>query len=97
MIINDSYLNSVKLQGKDFKNLKPNEMEDKMLRKVSNDFESFFSQQLLDISLQSSSLAGEGSGSDIIKGMYTEALSKTTGGTLGISDLLYKYLSENNK
>ena len=97
MIINDSYLNSVKLQGKDFKNLKPNEMEDKMLRKVSNYFESFFSQQLLDISLQSSSLAGEGSGSDIIKGMYTEALSKTTGGTLGISDLLYKYLSENNK
>jgi hypothetical protein len=29
--------------------------------------------------------------------MYTEALSKTTGGTLGISDILYRYLSENNK
>jgi len=97
MIVNDNYLNSVKIQSKDFNNLNTNKMEDKMLRKVSNEFESFFQQQLLDISLKSSTLAGEGSGSDIIKGMYTESLSRTTGGTFGISDLLYQYLSENNK
>ena len=97
MIVNDSYLNSIKLQSNDLKNLNTNKMEDKALRKVANEFETFFSQQLLDISLKSTSFAGEGTGSDIIKGMYTEALSKSTGGTLGISDILYRYLSENNK
>lgn len=97
MIVNDSYLSSIKVQSNDFKNLNTSKMEDKMLRKVSNEFETFFSQQLLDISLKSTNFAGEGAGSDIIKGMYTESLSKSTGGTLGISDILYRYLSENNK
>lgn len=97
MIVNDSYLSSVKIQGKDFKNLKTDKMEDEALRKVSNDFETFFTQQMLNISLESSNIAGEGTGSDIVKGMYTEALSKQTGGTFGISDILYKFLSENNK
>lgn len=97
MIVNDSYLSSIKLQSKDFTNLNPKNMEDKALRKVANDFETFFTQQLLDISLKSTSFAGEGAGSDIIKGMYTESLSKTTGGTLGISDILYRYLSEKSK
>lgn len=54
-------------------------------------------QQLLDISLKSSKLAGEGSGSDIIKGMYTEAISKQSVGTVGISDMLYNFLTERNK
>lgn len=97
MIVNDNYLNSVKTQSKDFKNLDTKNMEDEALRKVANDFETFFTQQLLDISLKSTKFAGEGTGSDIVKGMYTEALSKTTGGTFGISDMLYKFLSENNK
>ena len=51
-------------------------------------------QQLLDISLKNTKVAGEGTGSDIIKGMYTENLSKVSAGTLGISDMLYKFLSE---
>ncbi len=97
MIINDNYLNSMKLQSKDFNNINSKNVEDKDLRKVADDFETFFSQQLLDISLKSTKMAGGGTGSDIIKGMYTEALSKTTGGTMGISDILYKFLSENNK
>jgi len=97
MIINDNYLSTMKLQGKDFSNLKTNNVEDKDLRKVSDDFETFFTQQLLDISLKSTKMAGGGTGSDIVKGMYTEALSKTTGGSIGISDILYKFLSENNK
>jgi len=97
MIVNDNYLNSMKLQSKDFNNINSKTAEDKTLRKVSDDFETFFSQQLLDISLKSTKMAGGGTGSDIVKGMYTEAISKTTGGTLGISDILYKFLSENNK
>ena len=97
MIINDTYLNTMKLQGKDFSNLNTKNLEDEALRKVSDDFETFFTQQLLDISLKSSKMAGGGTGSDIVKGMYTEALSRTTGGSIGISDILYKFLSENNK
>ena len=97
MIINDNYLNSMKLQSKDFTNVNTKNAEDKALRKASDDFESFFTQQLLDISLKSTKMAGGGTGSDIVKGMYTETLSKTTGGAFGISDILYKFLSENNK
>ena len=39
-------------------------------------------------------MAGEGTGSEIIKGMYTDALSQNSSGSLGISDMLYKFLSE---
>ena len=95
MTINDNYLNSMKLQSKDFNNLNTKNMEDKDLRKVSDEFETFFAQQLLDISLKSTKMAGGGTGSEIVKGMYTESLSKTTGGSIGISDILYKFLSEN--
>ncbi|PKN14545.1 MAG: hypothetical protein CVU67_05075, partial [Deltaproteobacteria bacterium HGW-Deltaproteobacteria-24] len=70
---------------------------DENLRKVCDEFESFFTQQFLDVSLKESKIAGEGTGSDIIKGLYTEALSKNSSGTFGISDMLYKFLSENNK
>lgn len=87
----------------DIKNLKPNSLEgitskniktDKALRAVANDFESFFMNQILETSLKSSKMAGEGTGSDIIKGMYTDALSQNSAGSLGISDMLYKFLSE---
>ncbi len=80
-----------------YKNVDPSSLQDDALRKVTDDFESFFMQQLLDISLKSSKLAGEGSGSDIIKGMYTEAISKQSVGTVGISDMLYNFLTERNK
>ena len=64
------------------------------LKHVCDDFESFFMQQMLDISMKSSKVAGEGTGSDIIKGMYTDSLSQSSSGSLGISDMLYKFLSE---
>lgn len=54
-------------------------------------------KQLLDISLKDSTIAGEGSGSDIIKGMYTDSISRQSAGTLGISDMLYNFLSERKK
>jgi peptidoglycan hydrolase FlgJ len=67
------------------------------LRKATDDFEAFFMQQLLDISMKNSKIAGEGTGSEIIKGLYTENLAKASAGSLGISDMLYKFLSENKK
>jgi Rod binding domain-containing protein len=82
---------------KNYENINTSKLEDDALRKVSDDFESFFMQQLLDISLKNTKVAGEGSGSDIVKGMYTESISKESSGTVGISDMLYNFLSERKR
>lgn len=84
-----STLNQKKFEKVDTKNL-----EDAKLRDVCNNFEAFFLKQIMDISLSSSSLAGEGTGSDIIKGMYTEAVSNDAAGGMGISNMLYEFLSK---
>lgn len=96
-LVDITTLKAKSLDENRFKNIDSAKLEDKALRKVSDDFESFFTQQLLDISLKNVKFAGEGSGSDIIKGMYTEAIAKESSGTMGISDLLYNFLSERNK
>ena len=91
-------INNIKSNSlKNYKEINTSKLEDEALRKVTNDFEAFFMQQLLDISLKSTSIAGEGSGSDIVKGMYTEAVAKESVGTVGISDMLYNFLTEKNK
>jgi len=87
-----SLLNQTKLTNT--KNLINKHTKQDELKKACDNFESFFMQQLLDISLKNTKVAGEGTGSEIIKGMYTENLSKVSSGTLGISDILYKFLSE---
>ena len=100
MDINTNFVdiqNIKKNPAADLKNVDPSKLEDESLRKVTDDFEAFFMQQLLDISLKDTKVAGEGSGSDIIKGMYTEAVSRQSVGTVGISDLLYNFLTERNK
>ena len=100
MEVNTSFvdINNIKSNAaSNYKDLNTSELENATLRKVTDDFESFFSQQLLDISLKSTNIAGEGSGSDIIKGMYTETLSRESTGTIGISDMLYNFLTERNK
>lgn len=86
-----------KLSSESLKNVNTKNLEDEKLRKVANDFESFFMQQIMDTSLKSNNIAGEGAGSDIIKGMYTQTMSRETAGTLGISDMLYNFLIENNR
>ena len=68
--------------------------DQKKLKEVCDDFESFFLQQILDVSLRDSSLAGEGTGSEILKSLYTEGMSKTSNGAFGISNLLYEHLSK---
>ena len=92
-------LNNARLNNslKNYERLNTKNMEDKQLRKVSDEFESFFLQQMMDVSLRDTNVAGEGVGSDIVKGMYTEAMARNSAGGFGISDMLYQFLSENNK
>lgn len=85
------------LQNKDFKNIKTDNLENKELREVANSFESFFLNQIMDVSLKSTKIAGEGTGSDIIKGMYLQNIADNSAGTFGISNMLYEFLSKNNK
>lgn len=85
------------LNQKDYKNINTKNLKDDKLKKVCDDFEAFFLKQMMDVSLKSSTLAGEEAGSDIIKGMYTEAISNKAAGGMGISAILYDYLSRNNK
>ncbi len=85
------------LQNKDFKNIKTEKLENKELREVADSFESFFLNQIMDVSLKSTKIAGEGPGSDIIKGMYLQNIADNSAGTFGISNMLYEFLSKNNK
>ncbi|RXJ83068.1 rod-binding protein [Arcobacter cloacae] len=98
-INSNNLINSNILQTKKFDNLNAENItkDEEQLRKVSNDFESFFLNQIMDISLRSTNVAGEGAGSDIIKSMYVQAVADSSSGTLGISDMLFDFLSKNNK
>lgn len=94
-LINKDLLQVDKLSGIKEETLKGSNGED--LKKVCNDFESFFINQIMDVSLRSTKVAGEGAGSDIIKGMYTQSIADNSTGSLGISNMLYEFLTQNNK
>ena len=68
-INNTTNVDLLKFKSDNLKNINTKNLEDEGLRKVSNEFESFFMQQLMDISLKSTDIAGKSPGSDIIKGM----------------------------
>ncbi|MEA3497770.1 MAG: rod-binding protein [Campylobacterota bacterium] len=96
MEINNQFLDIKSIKTNKFDNIKDGNIKgDGGLRDVCNSFEAFFMNQLLETSLKSSKMAGEGTGSEIVKGMYTDTLSQKSAGSLGISDMLYKFLSEN--
>ena len=94
-LINKDILQTDKLSNLKQENLKNKDTE--QLKKVCNDFESFFLNQIMDVSLRSNKIAGEGPGSDIIKGMYTQSVADNATGSLGISTMLYEFLTKNNK
>ncbi len=94
-ISNSVDINSI--NQKNFKNINTDNIKDDKLKAVCDDFEAFFLKQMMDVSLKSSSIAGEEAGSDIIKGMYTDSISNQAAGGMGISSILYEYLSKNNK
>ena len=91
-LINTSILDTKKFDDVNTKNL-----EEAQLKEVCDNFESFFLNQIMDISLKSTKVAGEGAGSDIIKGMYTQSIADNSSGSLGISSMLYEFLTQNNK
>ena len=96
-INNNNLINKDLLQVDKFSGLKQHSLknkDDEKLKKVCNDFESFFLNQIMDVSLRSTKVAGEGAGSDIIKGMYTQALADSSSGGLGISNMLYEFLTK---
>jgi flagellar protein FlgJ len=97
-INSNNLINKDILQTKKFDNITSDNLENNEdLKKVSDDFESFFLNQIMDISLRSTNIAGEAAGSDIIKGMYIQAVADKSSGSLGISNMLYEFLSKNNK
>lgn len=91
--LNIALLQKNKFDDSSLKNIN----DEKKLKEACDNFESFFMQQMLDISLKNTNVAGEQTGSKIMKGLYTENLSKASSGTLGLSDMLFKFLSEENK
>lgn len=98
MQISNEFLDVKSMQANKFEGLESKQIKtDAALKDVCDSFESFFMNQILETSLKSSNIAGEGTGSDIIKGMYTDALSQKSSGSLGISDMLYSFLSEKAK
>lgn len=97
-INSNNLINKDILQTNKFENIKAEDIKDNdQLKKVCNDFESFFLNQIMDVSLRSNKIAGEGPGSDIIKGMYTQSVADNATGSLGISTMLYEFLTKNNK
>ena len=99
-ISSNNLINKDILQVNKFDNIKQENLKDKddvQLQKVCNDFESFFLNQIMEVSLKSTKVAGEGAGSDIIKGMYTQSVADNSTGSLGISNMLYEFLIQNKK
>ena len=99
-ISSNNLINKDILQVNKFDNIKQENLKDKdaeQLQKVCNDFESFFLNQIMEVSLRSTKVAGEGAGSDIIKGMYTQSVADNSTGSLGISNMLYEFLIQNKK
>lgn len=99
-ISNNNLINKDLLQVNKFDNIKQDSLNNKnneQLKKVCNDFESFFLNQIMEVSLSSTKIAGEGPGSDIIKSMYTQSVAENSTGSLGISNMLYEFLMKNNK
>ena len=99
-ISSNNLINKDILQVNKFDNIKQENLKDKddaQLQKVCNDFESFFLNQIMEVSLRTTKIAGEGAGSDIIKGMYTQSVADNSTGSLGISNMLYEFLTQNKK
>ena len=68
------------------------------VKKVANEFEELFLQQLLKTSLKDVDIVGSSvAGSDIVKDMYLEGMAKSTSGSMGISQMLVEHLSSKNQ
>jgi len=85
---NSNIANSNITNNSDVKNLKA-------IKQVSKEFEAVFLKQILENGLKNVKLT-EDSGSNIIKGMYIDALSQNGGG-LGIEKMLTEHILKQQK
>jgi peptidoglycan hydrolase FlgJ len=74
-----------------------NPNNEKNIKQVAKDFEELFLQQILKTAFKDLDIAGKGAGSDIMKDMYLENISKATAGNMGISQLMIEHLSNKPK
>lgn len=85
------------INQKKYENIDTKNADEQRLKEVCDDFESFFINQIMNVSLKDTKIAGEAAGSDIVKSMYIQAISDNSAGSMGISSMLFEYLSQNNK
>lgn len=85
------------LNQKKYEKIDPKNANEEKLKEVCDDFEAFFINQIMNVSLKETKIAGEAAGSDIVKSMYIQSISDNSAGSMGISSMLFEYLSQNNK
>ena len=74
-----------------------NNPDDVALKEYTDQFEAIMVKQLLNVSMKNNnSLFPKAVGSDIYKSMYQDTMSKEFSGSFGYSELLFKFLKENN-
>lgn len=65
------------------------------LKKQTDQFEAIILKQLLDVSMKDeNTLFGKDPGDKIYNSMYRDEISKVGAGNMGISNMLFEFLSE---
>ena len=72
--------------------------EAKAVKEKTDQFEALLIKQLLDTAMKDSNqLFGEDPGDKIYQSMYRDEISKASGGSFGLSQMLFEHLQQNNK
>ena len=72
-----------------------NTLDEVALKKQTDQFEAIILKQLLDTSMKDeNTLFGKDPGDKIYNSMYRDEISKVGAGNMGISQMLFDYLSE---
>jgi Rod binding domain-containing protein len=73
------------------------EAEKKALKKQTDQFESLLIKTLLDTAMKDSNeLFGKDPGDKIYQSMYRDEISKISGGSFGLSQMLFEHLQNQN-
>ena len=90
----------MKLKTNQYNNISVNDdrkitREDKKIKEACDMFESLYYKKMLEIAYKDMDIMGKSTGNHIYKDMYLDELSKTTNGSLGLSTMMFKHLTEN--
>ena len=92
----DNYLATHNLQN-DFK-IDKSSLDEKRLKKATDEFEALLVKQMLDISLKHNDpLFGKDAANKIYNSMYNQTMSEALSGGFGFSKILFDFLKENIK